>query len=710
MSNQPIVVDPSQVQSIQVDPSQVQAISSQPSAISRFVSNAASGFGVVSQEQGKKFFTHPIDTLEEMGQAQGDLGRRAGKELSSGDIVRGLTHGAEYLIPGLGPVLAHSGDQLESGDTAGGVGTMVGAGANVAAGAGMGKLAPGAVPTEGIGGKPATLGTLPAASPQVADAAHANFMKAIPPTKSAPYTLDDLQTARPLLEDAHADSPLKTPSDVVDAANAGIQRIENHVSRAIENHPGAQLTTDPVAAARNGIAQSDLGVAKPDSVDAGASYLEPYNFDEPKTLAEADRIRRQLNSANRAQDAQTGAQQFDSLNTDPNYAARHYANDEIKNNLYDRLEELGEPGIGDLRATEGSLLKIRNAAQNQIFNGDKTVGGTGSGPIANAGRNLVRATATGAGVLAGEKLGGPWGATAGGIMGAGAGEFINKFAFPSNATRSALIERSFANPVTDGFTLPEIAPRPRIAGLLPASTPELPLPGYTEPKGEPIGTMIGDTAPKFQQPKGWPTQEPAVRLYRGESVPPIAGNNIPSWIRDDPKFQSSQAASGRWFTTNIEDAQHYADEANQGQIRYIDLPQSMAEKFRVSNDPEAVKYSPKARNGEIDEHFLPRELANRALLYEGEPNATANTSPESSPAAIPSQPANGRTNAGAEVHAESQPKLPVASGAPTNVTVPGSGDSYPAQYEVRDLSDIHRFEAKETPKDKLEAKPKTDQQ
>jgi hypothetical protein len=431
--------------------------------------------------------------------------------------------------------------------------------------------------------------------PAMTDAAHANFMKAIPPTKSAPYTLDDLQTARPLLEDAHADSPLKTPSDVVDAANAGIQRIENHVSRAIENHPGAQLTTDPVAAARNGIAQSDLGVAKPDSVDAGASYLEPYNFDEPKTLAEADRIRRQLNSANRAQDAQTGAQQFDSLNTDPNYAARHYANDEIKNNLYDRLEELGEPGIGDLRATEGSLLKIRNAAQNQIFNGDKTVGGTGSGPIANAGRNLVRATATGAGVLAGEKLGGPWGATAGGIMGAGAGEFINKFAFPGNATRSALIERSFANPVTDGFTLPEIAPKPRIAGLLPASTPELPLPGYTEPKGEPIGTMIGETAPKFQQPKGWP-------------------------------------------------------------------------------------------------------------------NAAANASPESPAAAVSPQPANGRTNAGAEVHAEGQPKLPVASGAPTNVTVPGSGNSYPAQYEVRDLSDIRRFEAKEAPKDKPEAKPKTDQQ
>jgi len=97
-------------------------------------------------------------------------------------------------------------------------------------------------------------------------------------------------------------------------------------------------------------------------------------------------------------------------------------------------------------------------------------------------------------------------------------------------------------------------------------------------------------------------------------------------------------------------------------------------------------------------------------IESGDQNATANASPESPAVAVSSQPANGRTNAGAEVHAESQPKLPVASGAPTNVTVPGSGNSYPAQYEVRDLSDIHRFEAKEAPKDKLEAKPKTDQQ
>ena len=100
------------------------------SATSRLGSSLLSGAGVVSNEQGKKFFMHPVDTLKAMAQAQGELGWRAKKELQNADYVRGLTHATEYLLPGLGPVLAHSGDQLGSGDIAGGIGTMVGAGAN----------------------------------------------------------------------------------------------------------------------------------------------------------------------------------------------------------------------------------------------------------------------------------------------------------------------------------------------------------------------------------------------------------------------------------------------------------------------------------------------------------------------------------------------------------------------------------------------------
>lgn len=110
-----------------------------PDAVSRFGSSFASGAGVMSNEQGKNFFAHPLDTLTAMAQTQGELGARAAKELKNKDYVRGLTHAAEYMLPAIGPALAHSGDQLESGDIAGGAGTMLGVGGNLLLGA---KMAP----------------------------------------------------------------------------------------------------------------------------------------------------------------------------------------------------------------------------------------------------------------------------------------------------------------------------------------------------------------------------------------------------------------------------------------------------------------------------------------------------------------------------------------------------------------------------------------
>jgi hypothetical protein len=107
----------------------------QASAFQRLGESALSGAGVVSDEQGKNFFIHPVDTLKAMANLQGELGKRAAKELENKDYVRGLRHGIEWLIPGLGPTLARAGDQLESGDIAGGTGTTLGAAASLLAGA-----------------------------------------------------------------------------------------------------------------------------------------------------------------------------------------------------------------------------------------------------------------------------------------------------------------------------------------------------------------------------------------------------------------------------------------------------------------------------------------------------------------------------------------------------------------------------------------------
>lgn len=110
-----------------------QAAPPTPGAMKRLVSNFGQGAGVVTPEQGKNFFLHPIDTAKGMLEAQGELGQRAAKEFKNKDYVRAAQHGIEYLLPGVGPALAHAGDQLESGDIAGGAGTTLGVGASLVA-------------------------------------------------------------------------------------------------------------------------------------------------------------------------------------------------------------------------------------------------------------------------------------------------------------------------------------------------------------------------------------------------------------------------------------------------------------------------------------------------------------------------------------------------------------------------------------------------
>lgn len=133
-----------------------------------------------------------------------------------------------------------------------------------------------------------------------------------------------------------------------------------------------------------------------------------------------------------------------------------------------------------------------------------------------------------------------------------------------------------------------------------------------EPPPRPSESKPSATSTETPREPVQPT-ETMTRLYRGESVPG-SGKGVPDWVKDSPKFQEAQGAQGRWFTTNLDDAKFYAQEAGTGRVRYLDVPKEIAEKYRATNSPEALKYSPKARAGETDEHFLPSELGQKALL------------------------------------------------------------------------------------------------
>jgi hypothetical protein len=110
--------------------------------IVRGAENLALGLGAVpgtdEQLKGgfKEMIQHPIQTagnvIGGIGDAQHQLAIKSKDALSSGDIGGGLAYGIDYLLPFLGPQLAQSGEQLNSGDVAGGVGTALAAGAQLA--------------------------------------------------------------------------------------------------------------------------------------------------------------------------------------------------------------------------------------------------------------------------------------------------------------------------------------------------------------------------------------------------------------------------------------------------------------------------------------------------------------------------------------------------------------------------------------------------
>jgi hypothetical protein len=304
-------------------------------------------------------------------------------------------------------------------------------------------------------------------APADATAAAADFQKAIPATKSTPYTVEQYTRARPYLEAEHAESPIGTDTgvfDTRDAADSAISKIEDKVAQAIQKNPQDRITTSPLNDVKTALAQNKRG---PEFVNAGLSEIKALGLDQPLTVQEADQIRRQLNLENQAALSKNNYKLEAARVSDPAFAAREAASQSLRNGIYGKLEQRGIEGVQDLRQDEGALIAIRNAAQDQIFNGEKIVSGSSPNGLGRqTAAALTRAGATGAGAA----LGGPTGA----IIGAGAGELAARFFTPENLTRNELAARSFSKQVAGSPEYLSVPESPQVRGLLgsgPSVTP-----------------------------------------------------------------------------------------------------------------------------------------------------------------------------------------------------------------------------------------------
>lgn len=276
-----------------------------------------------------------------------------------------------------------------------------------------------------------------------------DFKRAVPPSKSAPYTDVDYHAARPYLEIEHTTGvPINSPVGLRDAADSAVEKIEGRIAGEIQNNPNEVIGTNPIAAAKSALS----GSVRTDFYEAGMRELENYplgfqraggQVDPPLTLQRADDIRWQINQDNKAILARNNYDRATALATDPGFAAREAVSEALRNGVYDKLEQLGFREARALRRDEGSLLKIRNASLKQEFNGEKT----GRQPEVSVPRkiaaNVAKKAAIGGGAAIGAHVAGVPGAVTGAEIGSSVGDMAAKAILPGPETKNALLDRSF---------------------------------------------------------------------------------------------------------------------------------------------------------------------------------------------------------------------------------------------------------------------------
>lgn len=291
------------------------------------------------------------------------------------------------------------------------------------------------------------------AAAQSPDNQYVDFKNAVPPSKSTPYTELDYHAARPYLENEHiSGTPITDVQSTVDAADSAIGKIEGTIGKVIQQNPNIPVPIDVIKDVQN-VLQDNI---RKSFLDQGLKELNDYPLDKPLTLETADTIRRQLNDDNRSMmKAKNNYDIASMMSTDPAFAARQAAAESLRAGIYNTLQKLGLPDAQQMRLDEGSVIKIRNAAQSKIFNSDKAVR---TGKQLGKVRKFVKSSLGPIGAAAGFEVGATMGHP---VLGAGAGarvgEAIGEQVLPKSLTRDQLIERAFESKPASSLPAPSKA-------------------------------------------------------------------------------------------------------------------------------------------------------------------------------------------------------------------------------------------------------------
>lgn len=395
-------------------------------------------------------------TVRDLLMAQFDQYQKAKAAEREGRTSEMVGHSVAAAIPVLGPMAAHAGEQIAAGKVPELIGE-VGATALTTA-----------LPAASRGAVRGARSQWQARAARKAGAklarAEGDVLMALPPSKSVAYTVDDLRTAKPYLNAQHEKAPITSVSAFKDAADEAIREVESQVGGIVASFPEARL--NPWERVSASLQKAFGKNPRADALRQGLRELDDLPLNTELTLPELDTVRLQLNAENRAILRKNNYDQATARRADPAFAAREAASEAIRDTLYDYLGERGVPGVRELRRDEGALIKVRNAAERQIFAGGRPAPGA-SEPSA-ARKVMATMVEKGSTAVGGSVAGGP-----GAVVGSEVGQLLGQAIRGSRPLRDDLIARAFGVQDAARPVYPTVPPRSRIVGELPPAPIEL---------------------------------------------------------------------------------------------------------------------------------------------------------------------------------------------------------------------------------------------
>lgn len=410
------------------------------------------------------------------------------------------------------------------------------------------------------------------------------FQKAVPSKGVNRYTPEDEEVFRAHAEAAKAKGEKITdlPSAYEVAENAR-QGIEDKLDPYIEKYKDEPLTAKPEDSPKIKVAEKLAEMAKVDgNFENAMDALNEFNITDP-TVGEAKGMLTKLNNYQRA--AMKGANNWDIYNmieTNPDFAARFFMAEELRDALHNNLEGHGVGGSRAARVESKSLVNVRDAigAQIRANRGGTAVRGSGTqSKLRLLVGKLTGKAIKGAGIAAGAEMGGPVGAVAGGAVGEMVGQPIEDFLAPRDITRDQHIERSFRYKGTNrkpveikgegtpaNIPVEKTPPAPKDAGpsaveLTPRENTEL----HAELAAHYGESNLEDST--YQELEQQLRQDIAAKSRNGVALDPAEKSLLTKILKADSVDRATTQAAGKPTGTAKMDSEKEADILDEAKVR-----------------------------------------------------------------------------------------------------------------------------------------------